>query len=178
MLELLQTVSTDLQRRGVPFALIGAGALAVYGVLRASDDLDLLVTDRTLLRPDAWDDLRATGASVQCKAGDDDDPLAGVVRISRPNVMPVDLVVGRHPAWQREVIARATPRNIGVVTVPVVTAADLILLTLYAGGAQDLADVATVLESGDELSLVAAVESELVRLPDEARVAWNQVRGR
>jgi hypothetical protein len=44
-----------LQRRGIPFAVIGAAALAVHGVSRATRDLDLsaisLLTERASRLP-------------------------------------------------------------------------------------------------------------------------------
>jgi len=39
---------TDLERRGIPYAVAGAVVLAIHGVPRATTDLDLLVDPRDL----------------------------------------------------------------------------------------------------------------------------------
>lgn len=174
MLELLRTVSEDLAARQIPYALIGAGALAVHGVLRLSDDLDLLVTDRAVLAPASWRSVAATGASVEARPGDDEDPLAGVVRVSRPGVIPVDVVVGKY-AWQRDIVARAQPRSVGLVTLPVVTPPDFVLLKLHAGSAKDLHDIASLLDGDDQAAILETVKREIGRLPPEAREAWRRL---
>ena len=76
MLGLLDDVSSELGGRGVPHALIGAGALAVHGVSRSTFDLDLLATDRAVLAPAFWTPLATRGDAVDVRVGDDDDPLA------------------------------------------------------------------------------------------------------
>lgn len=172
MLAVLEAVSTDLSRRGVPHALIGAAAMAARGVIRSTDDLDLLVTDRSVLRAGAWAALEREGFGVEVRVGDDTDPLAGVVRVARAPARAVDVVVGRH-AWQAEVLGRAEAHRIGAVDVALVSASDLVLLKLFAGGSQDLRDVESLLDAGDARALVDAVDREVARLPADAREAWR-----
>jgi hypothetical protein len=172
MLEILAAVAEALRRRAVPHALIGAAAMAARGVIRSTDDLDLLVTDTVVLRPGFWAELTGQGFAVEARVGDDEDPLAGVVRLTRPPARALDVVVGRK-AWQAELITRAEPIQLGTVTVPLASPADLILLKLYAGGGQDLRDVQSLLDAGERASLRAAVEAELGQLPAEARDAWQ-----
>jgi catechol 2,3-dioxygenase-like lactoylglutathione lyase family enzyme len=100
----LTRVYAKLREAGIPSALVGAGALAVYGVSRSTVDQDLLVTDRRALDRSLWASLRA---SVEVRVGDADDPLAGVVRISDAGERDVDVVVGRH-RWQQECVQSAT----------------------------------------------------------------------
>jgi hypothetical protein len=176
MLGLLDDVSSQLGGRGVPHALIGAGALAVHGVSRSTFGLDLLVTDRAVLSPAFWAPLAARGDGVDVRAGDDDDPLAGVVRLSRAGSRAVDVVVGRS-AWQAEAILRAGPCRLGAVPIPVAAPADLILLKLYAGGPQDAWDVEQLLALLDRPALVAAVEEQLSRLPTHAAALWRRING-
>jgi len=133
-----------LRSNGIPHALVGAAAMAGLGIVRASDDLDLLVADGSVLDDAFWAELTRGGLRVDVRRGDEADPLAGVVRVSRSSGTPVDVVVGKRP-WQREVVARARPLSLGTGEVPVVRAADLVLLKLYAGGPQDAADVRLVL---------------------------------
>jgi hypothetical protein len=131
--KLLERVSTLLARHRIEHALIGAAALAAHGVARATLDLDLLAIDPACLEARIWEEVRSTGAQVEIRRGDDSDPLGGVVRITSADEQTVDLIVGKH-AWQRDLLARSAPLRIGGAALPVVRAADLILLKLYAGG--------------------------------------------
>lgn len=160
----------------MPFAVVGAAALAVHGVSRSTRDLDLLTVAAECLNPEFWDPLRRAGADVRIRAGDRDDPLAGVVRITRPGEHPLDLVVGRG-GWQAAIADRAREVAIEGVTVPVARPADLVLLKLYAGGPQDAWDVEQLLAGPDREGLVAEVEAALPALPADSRALWARIRG-
>jgi hypothetical protein len=160
----------------VPFAVIGAVAMAVRGVARSTRDLDLLSQELALLAPATWRPLEQDGIAVTVRAGDRDDPLAGVVRLGSGGDTVIDIVVGRE-RWQAGIIARATPQTVEGVRVPVATAADLILLKLYAGGPQDAWDVEQLLAAGDRDALSAEVEASLAALPADARRLWARIIG-
>jgi hypothetical protein len=131
-----------------PVALIGGLALAAHGVLRATRDADLLGTDPGFLRREFWDALAAKGVAVTIHRGDPDDPLLGVVRLRREPEPDVDLVVGRE-RWLDDLLARRSPLSLGGESIPVVDAADLILLKLDAGGPIDLIDARLLLLGPD-----------------------------
>ncbi len=163
----------ELRKKGTPHALIGAVAMAGRGVMRSTDDLDLLVVDRAVLRPGYWTEVEALGFSTQLRHGDDQDPLAGVVRLTGlESEHPVDVVVGKK-AWQAEAIERAEPVRLGALEVPLVLTSDLILLKLYAGAAQDLLDVQALLDAGDRPRLIVEVSRSVGLLPPEAREHWR-----
>jgi hypothetical protein len=176
MLGLLDDVARELSSGGVAHALIGAGALAFHGVSRSTFDLDLLVTDGVVLHAGFWGRLAGLGVGLDLRVGDDDDPLAGVIRLTRPGSRSVDVVVGR-AAWQSEALARATPRPLGAAPIPVVTPPDLVLLKLYAGGPQDAWDIEQLLALGDRTALVSEVEQRLSRLPRHAAELWRRILG-
>lgn len=176
MLDLLTAASAHLAARGVAHALVGAGALAVHGVSRSTFDVDLLAVDTAVLDPAFWTPIAARGARVDVRAGEGDDPLRGVVRLSQGGMRPVDLVVGR-AAWQAEALARAVATPVGAAAIPVVTRADLALLKLFAGGPQDAWDLQQLLAAGERSSLLAEVEARLGRLPPEAATLWRKVVG-
>jgi hypothetical protein len=169
---LIARVGDLLRRSGVPYALIGAGALAVHGVSRSTLDQDLLATDSRVLADEFWSALQ--GATAEVRVGDRDDPLAGVVRIAQPGERDVDVVVGRQ-AWQNDAITRAMIVQTDF-QIPVVRAADLILLKLYAGGTQDMWDIEQLLAAGDAASLCADVERSLAALPARSRELWSGIR--
>jgi len=174
---LLTAVLSTLQARGVPHALIGAGAMAVHGVVRSTYDLDLLVTDPSVLDERIWEPVQRGGASVDVRRGDDDDPLAGVVRFERPESRALDVIVGRY-AWQARAIERATRASIRDLELPVVTASDFVLLKLYAGGPQDAWDIEQILDAGDRPAIVAAVEAHVAELPADSVSLWRRIAER
>jgi hypothetical protein len=169
---LLDTVAGVLETNGVPFAMIGAAALAARGIARSTFDIDLLTSDTRVLRTEFWAELESAGAAIDVRRGDDSDPLGGVVRIESADQRPIDLIVGKH-TWQAQIVERAE-RPPGAP--PVVTASDLILLKLYAGGAQDLWDVRELLGLPNSEDLAAGVEAHLASCPAPMRELWGTVR--
>ncbi len=129
---LLRRVHERLAEAGISHALIGAAALAIHGISRSTFDQDLLVTDRRALNAATWAGL-ADVAEVDIRRGDDDDPLAGVVRVISPGERDVDVIVGRHE-WQRSIIEDAVLRDTPAGSIPVASPKGLVLLKLYAGG--------------------------------------------
>ncbi|MDJ0850272.1 MAG: hypothetical protein QNK04_18020 [Myxococcota bacterium] len=173
-MSLIADVGELLARAGIRHVLIGAAALAVHGVARATADLDLLVVDPGVLESSLWDPLRSGGVEVVVRRGDDDDPLLGVVRVGSKDEGAVDVIVGRG-AWQGELLARASSTRVADADLPVVEAADLILLKLYAGGPQDAWDIAQLLDV--DASLASAVETRLSGLPEGCESLWRRILG-
>lgn len=169
-MSLLGEVGATLEAAGIRHALIGALALAAYGVNRATVDLDLLVADAACLRPELWSDLQSRGIAVDIRKGDWSDPLAGVVRCQAPGENPLDVVVGK-TAWQAKILERAEPLGETFV----VRAADLALLKLYAGGLQDAWDVQQLLARPCRDDLIREVESRLLDLPAPCRALWAKL---
>ena len=173
---LLAHVVAHLEALGIPLALIGASALAVHGVSRSTIDQDLLVTDRRVLDAHTWAHLPES-VTVDIRRGDADDPLAGVVRLAADGQRDLDIVVGRSP-WQADIVdrARLTPTPDGPI--PVVSAADLVLLKLYAGGPQDLWDIDQLLLSSLSGEIRADVDRRLPSLPDTCAQTWRRISDR
>jgi hypothetical protein len=170
-LSLLAEVSQLLASSGIRHAMIGAAALAVHGVARATADLDLLAVDDRCLESSFWSGLREREAMVDIRRGDHDDPLAGVVRVSRGEAS-IDLILGR-AAWQADLLSRSETADLRDVSLPVVTAHDLILLKLYAGGPQDAWDIDQLLDVRPTLE--AQVESLITALPADSRRLWRRI---
>jgi hypothetical protein len=168
---LLARVLEVLEARGAKPALIGGMALAAHGVGRATQDFDILVLDAAVLSGEPWTSLRESGVEVEVRRGDTADPLAGVVRFSGGDEPSVDVVVGKRK-WQSEVLDRRRTLRLGELPVPVVDAADLVLLKLDAGGPQDLLDIRLLLRGPAGAALRAEVERRLAPLPKPLRDAW------
>jgi hypothetical protein len=168
---LLDQITDHLEREQIPFALIGAAALAVHGISRSTLDIDLLVCDRRVLDDDFWAPFAAT-VVIDIRRGDAVDPLAGVVRCRADGQRDVDVVVGKH-RWQADIIDRADPTRRGNRQVPTARVADLILLKLYAGGSQDRWDIEQLLGRGDRETVVRTVGERLEALPPSAQRMWR-----
>ena len=90
---------------------------------------------------------------------------------------PVDVVVFGPNGWQREAIERAMPVRVGVASLRILRAEDLVLFKLYAAGPQDGWDVQSLLAGHpDEAALVGLVKAALPGLPPRARRLWARVR--
>ena len=164
-----------LREQRIQFAVIGAAAMAAYGVARSTQDVDLLTLDRVCLTPATWQSLKGGGVAVDIRQADDTDPLAGAVQLAQGAAL-VDVIVGRS-AWQAAVLGRATPRSIDGSAVPVVSGGDLIVLKLYAGGPQDAWDIEQLLTAGDRPGLMRHVETVLPDLPEHAKRLWARIVG-
>jgi hypothetical protein len=166
---LAERVTTLLNYAHVAHAVVGAAALAAAGVVRSSLDLDLLTLDVRVLDRRLWTVLADDGVEIDVRRGDADDPLAGVVRATAPDERPVDVIVGRF-AWQQRAVERARVLPTGE---RVVLPRDLVLLKLFAGGAQDVWDIRQLLAAMDREALVAQVEEDLPDLPAPAGALWS-----
>lgn len=171
---LFAIVLARLEEVGVRCSLIGAEALALRGASRATLDRDLLTTDLRTLDAAIWAPLADSGAEVDVRRGDADDPLAGVVRFRAEGERPVDLIVGRNE-WQTRILDRSEILDLGEVRVAVPRAADLVLLKLFAGGPQDSWDIAQLLADAERAALVAEVDSRIGELPDDAHRLWRRI---
>jgi hypothetical protein len=123
-----------------------------------------------------WGPLTADGARVARRRGDDEDPLAGVVRIVLADDTNIDVVVGRW-AWERDLVARAGRTAVYGVTIGVPATSDLILLKLAAGGHLDLHDAAALLALGDRERVIAEVESRIGDVRPDVRPLWLDLVG-
>lgn len=173
-LSLLARVARVLEAAGIPYALIGASALNVHGVVRSSIDFDLFGVERACLDRRTWSSLETERVSVEVRKGDLQDPLAGVVRFEVPDELPVDLVVGKF-SWQEKILEQAGKAVFAGVELPVIRAVDLILLKLFAGGPQDAWDIQQLLAGPDRESLIAGVEGKLGALPPECSRLWKRI---
>lgn len=171
---LLARVVEVLERSEIPFALIGAAAMAAHGVSRSTYDTDLFSVGKSALDDSLWQALVVDGIDVDVRHGDDDDPLLGVVRFTH-GTETIDLVVGRSE-WQRVVIARARPTQVFSLNLPIVTIEDLIVLKLYAGGVQDRWDIEQLLASAASSIILADIDARVLSLPERSQALWRTLR--
>jgi hypothetical protein len=173
----IESIARVLQSLESPYALIGGRAVGMRGHPRMTLDYDFLTTDVRALQADIWNDLRRSAAHVDLRRGEADDPLGGVVRIVFADGVEADIIVAKW-TWERGVVDRAEPLDLGGVTVPVARTGDLILLKLAAGGYVDLQDVHVLLQVGDRERIVNEVQKHLGELPPDANEAWQEILSR
>ena len=140
----LEAVLSALARADVEYALVGGLAVAIYGVPRATKDIDLLV------RPEHLDQalraLRAIGYDLRARPMRFSDGmcLERVTRIDGATSMTVDFILvdeNHAPIFE-------TRREVSVDfgTVWTISRESLIAMKTSAGRARDLADVEQLME--------------------------------
>ncbi|MCG6920937.1 MAG: nucleotidyltransferase [Acidobacteria bacterium] len=175
-MSLLADVVGVLREQEIKHALIGAAAMALHGVSRATVDIDLLTVDTRALQADLWTAFGARDVSVRILEGDIDDPLAGSVRLQAWSAEIVDVVVGRYE-WQREVLEASERLSLGELEIPVVRPAGLVVLKLHAGGPKDAWDISSLAEAHEQWAAISnEVEGFLDRLPAESRRLWERLQ--
>lgn len=151
--KLFQGAATNLAIQ-IRFALIGGLAVSAWGIVRATQDIDILADSdpspiqnrplRTRLKQ-FWE---AQGSTVEWRAGTADDPIALLLRLGlpRPVKLTADILWAQKP-WQQEALKRTCSVKVALTTVPLLHPEDLILMKLEAGGPQDLLDVEGILST-------------------------------
>jgi hypothetical protein len=169
----LEPVQRVLRSIDAPHALIGAHAMAARGYPRFTIDIDLLTSDARVLAPSLWTPLVESGAAVDPRKGDADDPLGGVVHILLADGTDIDLVVAKWK-WEAAVIERAEPMQVAGTEIKVPLLSDLILLKLAAGGFTDLHDAAALLALADERT-IPEVERHVADVRPDVRAVWHDL---
>ncbi|HEY0684841.1 MAG TPA: hypothetical protein VGD45_21065 [Steroidobacter sp.] len=136
---LLIDVLDVLRAKSVTYAIIGAMAGAVHGVVRASLDADAIVSLAALEAPALSKDLTDAGFNVELKKGAFDDPIAAVLVIKDRYKNRVDLLFGLK-GFDREAFDRVLQVEMSGQLLQVISKEDFIAMKLYAGGPVDLRD--------------------------------------
>lgn len=146
-----------LLRSGVPFAVIGATALAVRGLPRMTKDLDVVVTT-----DDAWralDALEAAGFESAAPVDREDGPEAMYVLTA--GGAEVDLLIAPGEP-ESTVVAEATEATVFGVTAPVATLEQLVLMYLYSNQVRHQGDLARIVTETDvDLSAIEGYLAEV-----------------
>jgi predicted nucleotidyltransferase len=145
---LLLDVVAALARAGVDYAVVGAMAAAVHGSVRATTDADALLAAtlpqlRRLERA-----LRGLGLAAELRQGDADDPIPALLVVTDRHGNRVELLGGLR-GLDPGAFARAVTVTFRGTELRVVGREDFVAMKCHAGGPQDLADAAQVLEATD-----------------------------
>lgn len=134
-----------LERAGAEFLVVGAHAMAVQGVPRATGDLDIWVSPERGNAGRVWQALLAFGAPVAAMGVSVDD-LARMDTVVQIGVPPrrIDLLtsitgVAFDEAWEGRIVHEA-----GALRVPFLGRAALVKNKRATGRTKDLADLETL----------------------------------
>ena len=94
--------------------------------------------------------------------------------VSAPPVSVISIWLLARRAGRNEILGRSRPARLGDAQIPIVQAADLILLKLYAGGSQDVWDIEQLL-AGSPADWTRDVQSRLAALPGRCARLWNRI---
>ena len=143
-------------RLQVPYAVMGGLAVRIYGIPRATYDLDFTVAiDRNRL-PDLYRSLDDEGYTVPeaYLSGWVDEvsgmPLVKVRLYAAEKGVDVDVFLAESP-YQRELISRRRMEDVEGASVWFVSPEDLILLKLIARRPRDISDVTDILFTQGQL---------------------------
>jgi predicted nucleotidyltransferase len=142
---LMADVAESLARRGVRYAVIGAMAAAVHGVVRASLDADAIVALQVREAQALRQSLIEEGYEVVLRTGDVDDPIPGLLEIKDRHGNRVDLLIGLR-GMDPELLDRTRQVGLADAMLEVVGLEDFIAMKAFAGGPVDLADARAVID--------------------------------
>lgn len=170
----LAKVIAVLRRLDLPFVLVGGYAVAAWGAIRATRDIDLLAQVPEALATRMAKELRQVGFKVDYCKGDESDPLRGLIRVEQPDVsdaLPVEIILGLH-RMPNALFIRAQKVPFLGLDIPVASPEDMILLKCLAGGPVDLEDARSILVVMKGKLDMKYLESEAKRL----RISLKRVR--
>lgn len=137
-----------LRQERVEYAVIGAFALAVHGIVRASMDADVLLytTPRRLTELHAR--FEQMGFGAEFRQGDSEDPVPAMLGLSDNHGNRVDLLAGLR-GLDPLVFSRTIEVSFYGERLRIVGREDFIAMKCFAGGPQDLLDARSALKSGN-----------------------------
>lgn len=138
-----------LRTEKVDYAIVGAMAASVHGVIRASRDADALLSISTSALKDLEQSFKAAGFATELRRGDMTDPIGAVLTLHDKFENRVDLLVGIRgfdPAAFSRVIAVPFDGE----PLKFVGLEDFVAMKLFAAGPQDIADAQNALAAAPE----------------------------
>jgi len=142
---LMADVAELLAKQGVRYAVIGAMAAAVHGVVRASLDADAVVPLQVREAQALRQSLMEEGYEAALRTGDVDDPIPALLEVRDSHGNRVDLLIGLR-GMDPEVLNRTRRIDFAGATLEIVGREDFIAMKAFAGGPVDLADARAIIE--------------------------------
>ena len=154
---LMVDVAEILSARDISYAVIGAMAAAVHGVIRASLDADALLATQVSAARELRQHFAARGYAAELRVGDADDPIPALLKVTDPYGNRVDLLVGLR-GLDAGAMDRSSVVMLAGFALRVIGREDFVAMKAHAGGPVDLADARAVIENDP-----SGLDRELVR---------------
>lgn len=139
-------IAQVLVRQGGRYAVIGAMAAAVHGLVRASVDADALVPLQLREARTLQQALTDAGYVAELRVGDPDDPIPALLEVQDRYGNRVDLLIGLR-GMDPEVLDRTRQVTLAGSVLEVVGREDFIAMKAFAGGPVDIADAKAIVEA-------------------------------
>ncbi len=145
--ELLSDLKIAFARLGLRWYLFGAQAAIVFGAARLTADVDVTVDLGARSIDELVEALRQAGFQVRLPNAEAQGSQTQVVPfVHERSRLPVDIVLAG-PGLEELFFSRVEPVTVGGVSIPVVSAEDLVAMKLLAARSKDLDDAAAVVRA-------------------------------
>jgi hypothetical protein len=150
---LLLDVVDTLVAQKVDYAVIGALAASIHGVVRASMDADVLLSVGVHAARNLQSALEEAKFLITLIRGDFEDPIPGLLQVSDSCGNRVDLLLGLR-GIEPEAFSRAVEVPFQGTTLKFIGREDFIAMKVFAGGPLDVVDATRAISAGrDSLDL-------------------------
>ena len=158
-----------LRGASVDYAVVGAMAASVHGVIRASLDADALLAISLSALAGLERSFKAAGFKTELRRGDMSDPIGAVLTLRDSFENRVDLLVGIR-GFEPTAFSRTIEVALDGESLKFVGLEDFVAMKLFAGGPQDLVDARSALEAAPEPPNVELLQGLAKRYgPETAR---------
>jgi hypothetical protein len=150
---LLDAIEVLAQER-INYAVIGAMAASIHGVVRASVDADAVLSLISKKPSDLERWFLTAGFQTQLRVGDPEDPIPALLQLTDSFGNRVDLLIGLR-GLETEAFSRAMEVPFQGVALRVIGREDFIAMKVFAGGPQDMTDARNAISiAGESLDRV------------------------
>jgi predicted nucleotidyltransferase len=138
-----------LRAENVDYAIVGALAASVHGVIRASRDADALLSIGTPALKGLEQSFKSAGFGTELRRGDMSDPISAMLTLRDEFENRVDLLVGIR-GFDPAAFSRVIEVSLDGESLKFVGLEDFVAMKLFAGGPQDIADAQNALDAARE----------------------------
>jgi hypothetical protein len=138
----------------INYAVIGAMAASIHGVVRASVDADAVLSLLSKKPSDLERRFGSAGFQTELRIGDPEDPIPALLQLTDGFGNRVDLLVGLR-GLEAEAFSRVIDVPFQGAALRVIGREDFIAMKVFAGGPQDMADAGNAISiAGESLDMV------------------------